>query len=101
MSLKVMDTNHLEVARAYADARGLRAQLEDKLLWLQRFRDGTCECVLYPDHSPYSFYFELLLDGRRLMNGGVIFYDAGDTGTSAPQFSVRLDASRSGWEIHT
>jgi len=101
MSLKIADEKHLADTRVFAEAQGLLAQLEDKLAWLEKFRDGTCECLLYPDHSPYSFYFELLLDGQRLMNGGVIWYDAGDTGVGNPQFSVRLGTSKSGWEIHT
>jgi len=101
MSLKIIDTRHLAAAREFADAQGLRPQLEEKLAWLEHFRGDTCECVLYPDHSPRSFYFELMLDGRRLMNGGLLFYNYGDTGSGMPQLSVRMDDSRRGWEIHT
>lgn len=101
MSLRVVDAKHLQAARDFADAQGLRSQLEERLAWLEHFRQDTCECVLYPDHAPRSFYFELVLDGRRLMNGGLLWYDAGDTGVGMPQCSVRLDADRRGWEIHT
>jgi hypothetical protein len=101
MSLKIIDVKHLAATRDFADAQGLRPQFEEKLAWLEKFRDGTCECVLYPDHSPHSFYFELMIDGQRLMNGGLIYYDYGDTGVGLPQCSVRLDDTRRGWEIHT
>jgi len=103
MSLRVTDPEHLAAVRAFADARGLREQLEDKLTWLEKFRDGTCECVLYPDFSNHSFYWELFAPGtkERMMNGGLLWYEYGDTGVGSPQFSVRLNASKSGWEIHT
>jgi len=101
MSLKIIDTRHLAATRTFAETVGLRGPLEEKLAWLEHFRDDSCECVLYPDHSPHSFYFELMLDGRRLMNGGLLFYNYGDTGSGMPQLSVRTGDLNRGWEIHT
>lgn len=41
--------------------------------------------------NEYEFWF----------NGGLLFYGAGDSGVGGPNFSVRLNAEKAGWSIHT
>lgn len=114
--MEVRCKERLEQARAFADGLGpdVRAQLEDKLSYLERYRDGTCLCDLYTDFAPHSFGFTIYgpvkENGKRdhWLTGGLIFYQPSDTGVGGPQFSVRLGAGkgrlspeRPHWEIHT
>lgn len=103
---------YLDQVKQFAERTGQLDQLKDKLLYLGRYacNDGrVTRCNLMKDFAPKSFYFvmDLKQEGepdsafKTWFNGGLIFYDAGDTGVGAPQFSVRLDASKSGWNIHT
>ncbi len=105
---------HLEKVRAFADRVGAREELEATLSYLENYRGGECLCVLYHDLAPHSFGFELLgperEDGSRncLFNGGVIYYGPGESGASAPQYSVSLagalggaEAKKHRWEVHT
>ena len=62
-----------------------------------------CTVHLYKDFAPYSFYWEAVRpDGRRYMNGGLIYHGKHDNGGDggAPTFSVCLDAT-DGWSVHT
>lgn len=129
--LDVRCQEYLEEVRKKANELGMRELLEEKLTYLDTFGctvsvDGpptkatvweraehpTCverersRCVLMKDHAPLSFYFELYSRGADgeyhfWFNGGMLWFSRGDTGVGSPQFSVRLDNSQSGWEIHT
>ena len=93
----------LELARAFADKIGKRANLEDNLQYLDRLaRDGRT-VKLFSDFAPQSFYFVIeTQEGHQWMNGGVIFHGDHDGYGSgeAPTFSCCLEPT-DGWQIHT
>ena len=94
---------YLAEVRSFADHTAQRAQLEEKLLDLTRFKRDGFAIRLYTDFAPYSFYWVCLdPDGNRWMNGGLIYHGAHDGGGSggAPTFSVCLTPTN-GWSIHT
>lgn len=85
----------LEYLNSYA------CRLDDDKLDLEKTR-----CVLYKDWATHSFGFMMMVrdkngEYKNWFNGGLIFYQAGDTGVGGPQYSVRLDNSTTGWSIHT
>ena len=103
---------HLAEAREFAMDLGLLENLEGQLDYLSNYACGEEEtnrtiCDLYTDHSPHSFYFVMNIkdketgEYKRWFNGGLIFFNAGESGVSGPQYTVRLDSSKSGWSIHT
>jgi hypothetical protein len=59
-------------------------------------KNRDCEIILYYDHSPLSFYFEMNdKTGKRLMNGGLLYH-----GTPDESYAVTFDPTK-GWQIHT
>jgi hypothetical protein len=95
---------HLAAVREFADRTGQRAHFESRLSDLYRYISAEGYIImLYEDFAPYSFYWEEIgPNGKRSMNGGLIFHgqhDGGGNG-SAPTFSVNL-TPMSGWAIHT
>lgn len=98
----------LEAARAFADALGLRAQLEGRLAYLDRYAaPRRTRCTLYPDFAPHSFAFTMEVetkDGewRTWFEGGVVYHGPHDGHGSGvhPTLAVTLDATE-GWSIHT
>jgi len=112
--LKVSENciNYLSETRDFAKSVGLLNDLEAQLSYLSGYacRDEETDrtiCNLYPDFAPHSFYFVMELKNEetkeynRWFNGGLIFFNAGESGVSGPQYTVRLDSSKSGWSIHT
>jgi len=131
--LNVKCEEYLAEVRKKADEMGIRDRLEKQLeylaqyacvveddgpptkgdlwsgpQWPKRLEPDRTECVLMSDHAPLSFFFHMNRkqpDGsyRTWFVGGVIWFDAGDTGVGAPQFSVRFgeDTTKSDWSIHT
>lgn len=101
--LVVKNQEHYEKVLAFADSVGKRAQLDDRLAFLDGYAQGRAKCILYADFAPYSFEFVLLdaKTGAKWFNGGLLYFGPGDDGSGDPQFSVRLDSRESGWEIHT
>jgi len=94
---------YLDKVREFADKIGMREQLEDKLDQLDMWFGKRLTANLYRDFAPHSFYWELLTDdGKRVMNGGLIFHGQHDQGGDggAPTFSVCLEPTN-GWSIHT
>ena len=57
--------------------------------------NSNSEIILYKDFAPYSFYFEQMKDGNRIMNGGLLYH-----GNPDQSFAVQLISSI-GWSIHT
>lgn len=111
--LRIENQEHFDKVKAFAAARGLSAQLQEKFDYLDSYanrngRDAT-ECRLHPDFAPYSFAFTMLRrDADKpeqepvyWFNGGLIYFGLGDTGVDAPQYSVRLGDTSEGWSIHT
>ena len=106
---------YLEEVREFAKTRNLEKSLEDRLNYLRTYACtisddevdiNRTKCILGKDWSPNSFAFTM----QRLneqgeydywFNGGLIFYDAGDTGVDK-QLSVRIGCTKkSEWSIHT
>jgi hypothetical protein len=109
----------LEQARAFADKVGAREELEAQLNYLSTYANGNgtdTVCVLFNDFAPHSFEFVMLrvvTEGeekkeKRWFNGGLIYFGPGESGVSAPQFSVSLDGcfgtgkgNQHRWSVHT
>jgi hypothetical protein len=95
---------HLEAVREFADRIGQRAQFESRLSDLYRYISTEGYTImLYEDFAPMSFYWEEIApNGKRSMNGGLIYHGAHDNGGDggAPTFSVSLEPCQ-GWAIHT
>ena len=92
----------LETITKYANANGLKENLEQNLNGLKRHSQNGCEVHLYQDFAPLSFYFEVIKDGQLQLCGGLIYHGKHDNGGNgqAPTFSVSLTRSE-GWQIHT
>ena len=58
-------------------------------------KNRECEIILYYDSSPLSFYFEMMKDGTRIMNGGLLFHGSPDE-----SYAFQIEPTK-GWEIHT
>ncbi len=113
--LEVKCEDYLKSVRKFAQETGQVDKLQDRLNYLARFAcdpanpSGALEatkCVLFKDSAPNSFLFDMLKKGsdskyRFWFNGGLIYYGQNDSGVGAPQFSVRVSGSDSGWEINT
>lgn len=116
--LKVVNPHaekRLEETRAFADRCGpeVRALFEEKLAYLEHFRDDTCVVELRADFAPYSFDFTLWgpeEDGQRSvwLSGGLIYFGPGESGVGGPQYSVDLEAATGAasanqhrWNVHT
>jgi len=112
--LEVKCEEYLTEVRSFAKECELEASLNSQLTYLNTYACSSKEstdltktkCILYKDWAPHSFVFTMMMknkDGEYdyWFNGGLIFYNAGDTGVDK-QFSVRLSNTRkSGWEVHT
>jgi hypothetical protein len=111
----MLNTEHcqeyLGEVRAQADKMGMRGSLEKQLEYLATYACHTdlenTRCDLFKDFAPLSFGFTMYVkdektgEYKRWFNGGCLFYNAGESGVSGPQFSCRLDSRESGWTIHT
>jgi len=103
---------YLDSVREFAARTNQTEKLQKQLDYLGGYacNDGRqTRCLLYRDFAPQSFAFMMQLKRedepcsayRDWFNGGLIYYGAGENGVSDPQFSVRLDSSSQGWEVHT
>ena len=85
----------------YQEAMDYAEKTNDKSLQncldsLKRWEaNGNSEIILYKDFAPYSFYFEEMKDGNRIMNGGLLYH-----GNPDQSYAVQL-VSSIGWSIHT
>ena len=92
----------LETATKYANANGLKENLEQNLNSLKRHAENGCEVHLYEDFAPLSFYFEVIKNGHLQLCGVLIYHGKHDGGGNgcAPTYSVSLSPCQ-GWQIHT
>lgn len=100
----------LDEIRAFAEKRGLTKQLQGQL---DRLDSGTffgvpADVILTNDFAPYSLLFSIVPKGKHeptdkdiFMFGGFIYHGPGDTGVSAPTYSVRIGDLSEGWSTHT
>jgi len=109
--LDIQNQKHFDDVKAFAERMDKFNQLKEQLDYLDTYADhenkGLTKCVLGKDWAPYSFAFTMMKrdangEYRYWFNGGLIFYDVGDTGVGEPQLSVRIgDTSESGWNVNT
>jgi len=116
----MLDTQYVEdylaEVRTKADELGLRDNLEAKLKYLAEYAcndedPNATICVLGTDFAPLSFSFTMfravtpkdVLDEPReyWFNGGLIYYNSGETGAGAPQLSCRIGELNAGWSVNT
>ena len=98
----------LETTYAFAQRTQRVELLETEIKHLNTWGEGRhqAEVYLYPDFSPFSFYFEVypkgakLGLGNRLMNGGLIYHGALEDGSHPNTFTVSLTPQRA-WSVHT
>jgi hypothetical protein len=98
--LTILDQDHFEKVKAFAERVGLADQLQRQLDYLGA-NDGAREIKLGRDFAPHSFTFAMYRDGKYLFNGGLIYQgpDCPADG-SFPSLTVSL-ATGTGWFAHT
>lgn len=92
---------YLDEVLAFAWKRGLSDQFYSRLEYLAERGPNDKRTVLGKDFAPFSFTFQHFRGDQPWINGGLIYYGPGDTGVSAPQFSVRIGDSKEGWSVNT
>jgi len=100
--LKDLTNGRLEEAKVYAKNHNDES-LQKCLDSLQRVDENSgCETSIVTDFAPLSFEFARFKNGKRVMNGGIIFHGQHDGFGSgaAPTLSVTITPT-SGWQIHT
>jgi hypothetical protein len=105
--LEVRCEEYLAKVRAHADSLGpdIRQQFEEKLKYLETYRNNECTCQLFTDFAPHSFVFHMMKPGKPdeiWFNGGLIFHAARSSGVEFPVLAVTLDPQdKPHWNIHT
>lgn len=94
-------------ARAFSVSRGIGANFEQQLKYLEGYGGSSNRVTLYKD-GRRNFYFQIERkipeedEWEVILEGGLIYYGKGDTGVGAPQFSVRLgNEDREEWRVNT
>ena len=111
MSMTIVDQDHFDQVRAWAEQHGCLDQLQKKLDYLTEYSDEPTTCELYRDFAPHSFEFVMKrADGSRWFNGGLIYSGPGQPlDGSFPALTVsinnffnrRSDAPLHDWSVHT
>ena len=87
MALKIENAEHFDAVKAFAEANGCAAALQETIDYLEGYgnRDSrekgepdAVVCHLHKDFAPQSFAFVWMKNGKFWMNGGAIFYGASD-----------------------
>lgn len=104
LDMSHLPAGYMDEALTFARERGLVGRFVTDLEQLVR---DERRVTLFPDGN-HSFTFQWYLPNRetgeyeKWIFGGFLFFEAGDSGVGAPQFSVHLGGAReSGWYIHT
>lgn len=109
--MKDLTNGHLDKVKDFAQKIGMIDNLNEMLnrLDIRTENHPDTEVELYEDWAPYSFAWAWVRKGieagergRLIMNGGLIFHGAHDSGGNGgpPTFAVCLTATK-GWSIHT
>jgi hypothetical protein len=95
--LHIKCQEHYELTKKYAVSIGREKEFTESLSRLNKMGEVV---EIYKDFAPYSFYFVAFINGKRNMEGGLIYhgFDGGDG--SEPSYSVTLTPTI-GWSIHT
>lgn len=104
--LKVMNQEYFDKVKKWAEENNLMPELQKELDYLANFggEPNYTECQLFSDFAPQSFYFEMMRNGKRWFNGGLIFHGPHDNGGDGgvPTFSVCLTPdTKPHWQVHT
>jgi hypothetical protein len=101
--LTVKDQEYFDSVVKFAQEAGLYDDLKKQLDFLSGFGGDPekVECELYKDFAPQSFYFNMMKGDKRWFNGGLLYFESGDSGVGLPQLSVRIGSTKRGWEVHT
>lgn len=109
------DQEHFDAVMKFAEANGLKEQLEQALDRLRNYsyypddpESVEKKCTLRRDYAPHSFAFEIYRPDPEKpgewvfwFNGGLIFQGPKNPANgSAPSFTVSL-AEGTGWFMHT
>lgn len=93
--MKIHCGDRLVEARAYAKETG-DDSLEKCLKSMELYeKNYNGEVHLYQDFAPLSMLFDVVCNGVRVLNGGIIYHGNPDV-----SYSVQLVPSV-GWQIHT
>lgn len=101
-----MNQEYYDAVVKFAQENGLYDELKKELDFLHNYGGDPdyTECQLFKDFAPQSFYFEILRNGKRWFNGGLIFHGPHDRGGDGgmPTLSVSLNPdTRPHWQVHT
>jgi len=109
--LNVIDKEHYDTVRGWAEENGLLEKLQESLDYLDGYAEsndkGRTRCDLYRDFAPNSFSFTMYLkdnegEYKRWFNGGLIFHEGAGTGAEYPVLSVDLSGRTDArWQVHT
>ncbi len=109
--LQVECQEHFDTVMLFAAENGLQHKLAERIEYLAYYAEngdvGKTRCSLFYDFAPNSFTFTIerrQVDGsyQYWFNGGLIFHDAGSSGSEYPVLSVRVgDTNESDWGVHT
>lgn len=118
MPTLILNPEHMQAVKDFADRTNQRAQLDEKIAYLETICNADHHeqwtLLIYSDFAPMSFYFQIyptasLINGEqiphdwqqhRIMNGGIIYHGKLEDNTRAETFAVELSPSNS-WSIHT
>lgn len=103
---------YLDKVLAFSDKVNMRAQLEDRLAYLDRYACSDAEpektkCLLWSDFAQHSFTFLMMRKNKEgeykdWFNGGLIFHGRHDAyGSGAPPTLATCLQPTDGWSVHT
>jgi hypothetical protein len=90
--------------KAFAKEKNLLENFNNTFSRLENYSDKGNTVNLYSGFAPHSLYFEITMNEKFVLNGGLIFHGSHDGFGSgdAPTFSVCIDPdNKPGWSIHT
>lgn len=112
--LEVKCTEYMQRVVAFAEKKGLKKQLDERLDYLRTYADheekGLCRVELTKDFAPASFnvnWYKKTKNGDYVhwFNGGLIYHGDqtgwDDKGVYRDPFSVRIGDDENPWDIHT
>lgn len=95
--LHVKCQEHFDVTKKFAVSIGKEKEFSEALSRLNKMGEKV---ELYKDFAPYSFTFVVFENGKRYIEGGLIYHGFDGGSGSAPSYSVTLTPT-TGWSIHT
>lgn len=94
----------LDEIKTYATEKNLLENFNKAFSKFENYSAKGYTVQLYEDYAPLSLYFEIYMNEKFTLNGGLIFHGKHDRfgNGGAPTFSVSLSNEKvTGWSIHT